>query len=176
MITINFSKDNIAALERERYTYPHPRIQEKIEVVYLKSMGVSHTEIGRLCHISRPTLAKYLQLYKANGLDGLKRWEYKGRPSELLAHSSSLEEHFKKYPPASSAQAVEEIEKLTGIKRSPTQIREFMCQIGMRYRKTGFVPKGSETQQKQQEQEEFVKKNSILNCKEPKKRGAWYFS
>ena len=176
MITIQFSPDDIKALERERYIYPNPRVQEKMEAVYLKGMGVVHNEICRLCHISRPTLAKYLHAFKAEGIDGLKSWKYAGQPSELAKHSNNLEEYFRAHPPATSAQAVEEIEKITGIRRSPTQVREFMCRIGMRLRKTGFVPKGTETPEKQQEQMEFVKKNSNQRCRKPKKENEWYFS
>jgi len=176
MITIHFSENEIRALKRERYTYPHPRIQEKMEAVYLKSMGVAHGEICRLCHISRPTLAKHLHSYQSNGIDGLKRWEYAGRPSELAAHSDSLEEHFRKRPPTTSIQAAEEIERLTGIRRSPTQVREFMSRVGMRFRKTGFVPKGVEDPCKQQEQEEFVKKNSSANYRKQRRGDGWRFS
>jgi transposase len=176
MVTIQFSEDEIRILEHERYTYPHPRIQEKLEAVYLKSMGVAHGEICRLCNISRPTLVKYLHSYQANGIDGLKRWKYAGRPSELATYSSSLEEHFKHHPPATSTQAVEEIERLTGIKRSPTQIREFMRRVGMRFRKTGFVPKGVQDERKQQEQEEFAKKNSRAIFRKPRRGGVWCFS
>jgi len=176
MIDIQFSVDEIQVLERERYTYPHPRIQEKIEAIYLKSMGMAHGEICRLCHISRPTLAKYLHSYQSDGIDGLKRWYYTGRTSKLAIHSDSLEAHFKKHPPATSTQAVEEIEKMTGIRRSPTQVREFMRRIGMRFRKTGFVPKGTENELKQQEQDEFIKKNSNANCKKLKRTNVWCFS
>jgi transposase len=176
MIKIQFSEDEIKALERERYTYPHPRIQEKMEAVYLKSMEVAHGEICRLCHISRPTLAKYLHSYQSGGIAGLKCWEYTGRASELTTHSDSLEAHFRKHPPATSTQAVEEIERLTGIKRSTTQVREFMHRVGMRFRKTGFVPKGVENERKQQEQEEFVKKNSSATCRKPRRESGWCFS
>lgn len=62
---------------------------------------------------------------------------------------------------ATSTQAAEEIEKMTGIRRSPTQVREFMRRIGMLFRKTGFVPKGTENELKQQEQDEFVKKTPM---------------
>jgi transposase len=176
MITIQFTEDEIQVLERERHSYPHPRIQKKMEAVYLKSMQVTHGEICRLCRISRPTLAKYLHAYQSEGIEGLKSWEYKGRSNELTTHTKSLEAHFKKHPPATSMQAVEEIERLTGIRRSPTQVREFMRRVGMRFRKTGFVPKGVETEFKQQEQEEFVKKNSSPVYKKPKRNGAWCFS
>lgn len=175
MITIQFSKDEIKTLKDERYRHPHPRIQEKMEALYLKSMGVAHGEICRLCDISRPTLAKFLHSYQVGGIEGLRQWEYAGQASKLNKHSGSLEAHFRKHPPASSNQAVEEIEKLTGIRRSPTQVREYMRRIGMRCRKTGFVPKGVEDKQKQAEQEEFVKKNSNPNYRRPKQGRMWCF-
>lgn len=176
MINILFSEDEVQTLRRERYNYPHPRIQAKMEVLYLKSMGMAHSEICRLCDISRPTLAKYLHAYTLNGIDGLKRWEYAGRPSELTTHTESIEAYFKEHPPISSNQAVEEIERLTGIKRSPTQVREFMRRIGMRFRKVGFVPKGVETESKQKEQKEYLKKKLNHTSKRQKQTSEWFFS
>lgn len=176
MIKILFTDADKLALEQARYNYPHPRVQRKMEVVYLKSMNVAPGEICRLCSISRPTLAKYLHTYQADGIEGLKRWEYTGRENQLLPHSDSLEAHFRLYPPTTSNQAVEEIEKITGIRRSPTQVREFMRSIGMRFRKMGFVPKGVENENKQHEQDEFVKKNSSPRWRKREKESGWCFS
>jgi transposase len=44
---------------------------------------------------------------------------------------------------------------LTGIRRSPTQVRAFMHRLGMRYRKTGYVPGKAATPAKQAEQETY---------------------
>ena len=46
--------------------------------------------------------------------------------SELCNHATSLEAHFKEHPPATIKKAQHEIEALTGIKRSPTQVRNFL--------------------------------------------------
>ena len=46
--------------------------------------------------------------------------------SELDVHITSLEEHFRHHPPATIKEAQHEIEMLTGIKRSETQVREFL--------------------------------------------------
>jgi len=176
MINIEFSEDEILALRQERYNYPHPRIQAKMEALYLKSMEVAPGEICRLCDISRPTLATYLHSYKKEGIDGLKTWRYTGRSSNLAMHIESLEKYFKEHPPATSGQAVADIERLTGVKRSPTQVREFMRRIGMRFRKIGFVPKGVDTENKQKEQEEYLKKTSNHTLQKQKMESEWFFS
>ena len=39
MIAIEFTTEQIDILEYERYHYPDPKIQKKLEVVYLKSQS-----------------------------------------------------------------------------------------------------------------------------------------
>ena len=56
MIHIDFTPEDIAALHHERFHHPHPRVQEKMEAVYLKSQGLLHKEICRLTRISENTL------------------------------------------------------------------------------------------------------------------------
>jgi len=55
MIQIAFTDAEIAALDYERYRHPSPHVQKRMEVVYLKSQGLSHQEIARLCRMSRQT-------------------------------------------------------------------------------------------------------------------------
>ena len=49
MIRIEFTEEQIADLNYERYHHPHPRVQQKIEVLYLRSQGLSHQDIQQLC-------------------------------------------------------------------------------------------------------------------------------
>jgi transposase len=155
MIKINFTPEEINALDHERYHHPHPRVQKKMEALYLKSQGVKHKDICRLCQISKTTLALYLKQYQEGGIDRLKELGYKGHPSELREHASSLEEYFKNHPPRTVAEAQAAIENLTGIKRSPTQVRAFMKRLGLSCRKVGQIPAKATTPDKIKEQEEF---------------------
>ncbi|BDM78455.1 hypothetical protein AM10699_51970 [Acaryochloris marina MBIC10699] len=123
MIKIDFTAEEIQHLNYERYHHPHPRVQRRMEVLYLKSQGLPHAQICQLCQISRPTLAKTLRLYQQGGIEGLKTLEYKGQSSSLNAHSDSVRAYFEQHPPRTSAEAQAVIEQLTGIKRSPTQIQ-----------------------------------------------------
>lgn len=155
MIPIDFTPDEIDALEHERYHYPDPKVQKKLEVVYLKSQGLASAEICRLCRVCQTTLTTYLHQYREGGLDRLKASHYAGRPHELVPHTQTLKEHFAQHPPHTSAEAQAEIKRLTGIQRSPTQVRAFMHRLGMRYRKTGYVPGKAATPEKQAEQETY---------------------
>jgi len=155
MIQINFTEADSAALEYERYHYPCPHIQKRMEVRYLKSQGFAHQEIARVCRISRQTLVTYLHRYQAEGLDGIKVRHYRGQPRTRNDHQPTGEAHFRAHPPQTVAQAQAVMAALTGIHRSPTQIRAFLRRIGMRLRKVGALPGHAEDPEKQAEQATF---------------------
>ena len=157
MIQINFTEEEIKKLNYERYNYPHPLVQKKMEVLYLKSQNLAHKQICQICCITRSTLSKYLKEYQRGGIESLKKLGYKGQSSELNQHSLTIEEYFRNSPPRNVAEAAKIIEEITGIKRSPTQIREFMKRIGMKTRKIGYVPGKGANEEKIEEQEKFRK-------------------
>ncbi len=156
MIQINFSSEEIEQLNYERYNYPHPLVQKKIEALYLKSQKISHQKICQICRITRATLIKYLKQYQNQGIEGLKKLGYRGQRSELNQHRLTIEQDFRQSPPRTIAEAVQRIEQITGIKRSPTQVRQFIKKIGMKTRKIGYVP-GKANEEKIKEQEQFRK-------------------
>ena len=168
MITIEFTAAEMDALAYERFHHPHPKVQKRMEVLYLKAKGVAHHEICRLCTLSSPTLSRYLKLYKEGGLEALKHLGYKGKPNDLLAHASTLEAYFRAHPPVSIAEAQNAIERLTGIKRGPTQVRAFLKRLGMRRLKVGFVPGKATTPDKIEEQEAFKREEINPRLEEAK--------
>jgi transposase len=155
MIRIEFTQEMITELNYERYHYPHPRVQQKMEVLYLKSQGLAHQEIRRLCNISKTTLTTYLKQYLEGGIKRLKQWDYQGQSSQLNQHAGQVETYFKAHPPQTIAEAQAKIEQLTGIQRSPNQVSAFLKRIGMQRRKVGFVPGKSGNPDKMNEQETF---------------------
>ena len=85
-----------------------------------------HAQIAELGNISETTLCEYFQLYIQGGVEGLKQVHFYRPESQLTAHVHSLEEYFRVNPPASIKEAQSEIETLTGIRRSETQVRAFL--------------------------------------------------
>ena len=63
MIHIDFTPEQVDALHHERFHHPHPRVQLKMEAVYLKSQGLPHRDICRLARISENTLRSYLRRF-----------------------------------------------------------------------------------------------------------------
>ncbi len=99
MIYLEFTEEEKQSLYYERFHHPHPRVQRKMEALWLKSQ---------------------------------------------------------KQPPATINEAISTIELLTGIKRSPTQVRKFLKSMGMRCLKVGQIPSKADPER----QAEYQKKNS----------------
>jgi transposase len=140
MISIDFTPEDIDALHHERFHHPHPRVQEKMEAVYLKSQGLLHKEVCRLSRISENTLRSYLRQFQEGGVERLKRTDFAKPRSELADHRETLEEYFRKNPPRSTGEAAAAIERITGIRRGLTQVRKFLTGMGLKCRKLGMIP------------------------------------
>jgi transposase len=126
MIRIEFTEEEIKELQYERYHHPHPRVQRKMEALFLKSQGMSHGEIGRLTGVSQVTMREYLREYAEGGIAALKEIKFYRPKSELSAHMGSIEEEFRRNPSATIKEASDRIEKLTGIRRSENRVRIFL--------------------------------------------------
>lgn len=93
-----------------------------------------------------------LRQFQEGGVERLKRLDLAVPESELADHRETLEEHFRKNPPRSAAQAADDIERLTGIRRGPTQVRKFLAGMGMKFGKLGMIPAKADAD----EQAEFL--------------------
>ena len=139
-IQLEFTPDIQAALNQERYDYPDPMVQRRMGTLWLKSHDLPHAQIAELAGVSENTLRDYFRLYQEGGLAKLKERPSYQPESALQAHAASLEAHFREHPPATIKEAQSEIERLTGIKRNPTQVRHFLYdKLGMRCRKVGML-------------------------------------
>ncbi len=140
MLRIKFTTQEIEALHYQRFHHPHPRVQIKMEAVYLKSQNLPHQQICLLTGITSNTLRSHLLDYQEGGLDRLKQSNFYQPQSQLLAHRESIEQHLNQNPPATIKQAQALIAQQTGITRSLTQIREFLLHLGIKCRKVGMIP------------------------------------
>lgn len=140
MIEIQFSEDDIKKLSYERFNHPHPRVQRKMEALWLKSQGLFHKDICRLTGISKATLCTYLRDYQQGGIEKLKEIRFYQPQSELKQHQTTIKDYFCQYPPTTIKEAMAKIEELTGLKRSETQIRYFLANLDIKLPKMRRSP------------------------------------
>lgn len=137
---LEFSEEEQQALNYERYHHPHPRVQRKMEVVWLKSLGKAEPEISQIAQVSLTTVYRYLSSYREGGIDKLKELTFYQPQSEFVEYEKMIEAYFLEHPPATMKEAAHRLEELTGIKRSEPQVSQFLKRLGIKRRKVGTLP------------------------------------
>src|SRR4030095_4106241 len=140
MLQLACSEADTQALHYERYHHPHPRVQQRMAALWRKSPGVPPHQIAPLCAIAAHTLRAYLRLYHTGGVEALKQLPFHGPQSALGAYRDTIETHVREHPPQTINEAVAMLETLTGIRRSPTQVRLFLAHLGLHRRKVALLP------------------------------------
>ncbi|MHB1422716.1 MAG: helix-turn-helix domain-containing protein [Gemmataceae bacterium] len=84
MARLTFTEEEQQALHRERYEHPHPRVPQRIEVLWLISQGLVYAQAASLAGVSEATVDRYVAVYRQGGLDALREWKGHKAPSELL--------------------------------------------------------------------------------------------
>jgi transposase len=140
MIKSNFSAADVEALRYWRFRHPDPRVQVRMEALYVRSQRMATHDIIRLCGISKASCHRYLKAYVTGGLDQLKQIDHYRPQSELAPYRSTLEADFREHPPVTVAQAAAQLQEQTGMARKPTQVRQFLKALGMKPRKVGMIP------------------------------------
>jgi len=141
MVEIEFGSEAVEQLHYERRYHPHPRVRQRMEAVYLKALGYQHQEIGGIAGISQKTLRGYLRMYQVGGIEALKALNFYRPKSELDDHREQLKAEFEAHPAKSIKEAIQRIEKLTDIRRSPTQVVKFLKKdLELKRLKVGHIP------------------------------------
>ena len=124
-----FTDDDRRNLGAERYQHPDPRVQRRMEVLWLLSQGETQTRAGQLAGVSTATVERYVALFRRSGVPGLREFRWVKPTGALEAHRAALEPEFRARPPHTVAEAVQRIEALTGVRRKETQVRLFLKKV-----------------------------------------------
>ena len=136
-----FTAEDLGIIAHDRYQHPHPHVQRKMTVLWLKSQQLPHDQIATLADVSRRTVQRYLDQYLAGGLPRIRRCNWHQPESVLVEHEQSLEEYFWDHPPQTAKEAAAVIEQQTGIRRGLTQVRRFLkLRLGLTFRKVAAIP------------------------------------
>ena len=94
MLQMQFTEEEKNALHHERFHHPHPRVQQKMEALLLKSHDLPHAKIASILQIDEGTLRSYLKAYQQGGIEQLKTMNWQGCESELTPHQDTLKDFF----------------------------------------------------------------------------------
>lgn len=141
MRRFDFTDEQRRAIAQDRFHHVDPRVQRRMEVLWLKFQGETHERIAELAGVSRRTVQRLLDLFAGGGLEAVRQFQETGRANGLAPYRLSLETEFLERPPRIVAEACDRIERLTGVRRRPTQVRQFLrATLGLKWRKVAAIP------------------------------------
>ena len=173
MITITCSAAAIKAWRHGRVQHPAPRIQGRLEALYVRSQRVAARAIPRLCGLSQASVHRDLKAYVTGGMAPWKHLEPRRPRRTRPRHRATSDAAFRQQPPAPVAAAAARIEALTGVARTPPPGRQCWPGLGMKPRQVGLLPAKADV-----EAQETLQK-TVWSRGEPKPRrahgwcGAW---
>jgi transposase len=126
MLRVSIRPDDLATILHDRFYHPQPYIMMRMHTLALHHEGESAARIAQLLHRNPKTIRVCLQTYRDGGLEAVYQYEKHKKESELDAYGDLIENELEKHPAQSYNEASARIEKLTGIKRSLTQVRTFL--------------------------------------------------
>ena len=135
MIDVFIPATEMDVLQEERYTHPHPRVQRKLHALYLVGLGYPRHDVARVVGVSEGTVRNYLHAYASGGLEALRQFNPHPTSAALDAYTDTIRQAFVEQPPHTVQEAVDRIEKVTGIRRSPTAVRTWLKKTGLAFGK-----------------------------------------
>jgi transposase len=77
MSRLTFSAEEQQALHKERFQHPHPRVQQRMEVLWLISQGLTYSQAARLAKVAEATVDRYVAVYRHGGLEALRQFHWR---------------------------------------------------------------------------------------------------
>jgi transposase len=132
------------------------RIAERILCILLFAQNYELKEIKRILFVGIGTLKKWVKTVRAQGIDGLRQWGYKGQDCDLSAEQwAEVEEELARKPYRDAKEVAAFVEKKFGVAYSQRGMQALLRRKGYRSIKARLVP-GPVDADKVQKQQEFV--------------------
>ena len=137
---IQLTEDEQRIVNEERASHPNLSVRNKMLTIWLLHCGVTRQKAAEIVGVSRATVQRSVDAYCQGGLDGLRRSNVRRPVSELDGYRDIIRASFEAQPVCTIAEACDRIEKLTGIHRSPTQVRQFLKGLGLKWQRNRAIP------------------------------------
>lgn len=136
--TLSAAEQALVLADRDRH--PDPVVRRKMLVLWTVHLGHSREDAAKIASVGIATAKRYVLAYRDGGRDGLKRCDRYVPVSQLADHAEAIKESLTAQPVRTTAEAIERIHQLTGLRRGLTQTRTFLAALGFTWQRSRAVP------------------------------------
>lgn len=161
---LDLSKHAIKDLQKAYKQERDRRLAERIQCIIVFAEGVTLPAVRKLVFVGIKTLKKWIETFRAHGLEGLVKWGYTGQSGQLTDEqwaevAQELDTHF--YRRAHEVAAF--VRRQFGVAYSDRGMQALLRRKGYRHIKTRLVP-GKVDEAKPQEQRDFLREYFALKA------------
>ncbi len=139
-LRIQLTEEQRRIVDEERSSHPNLRVREKMLVIWLLHSGLTRRKAAEIVGVGRATVQRYVAAFGAGDLDGLRRQNVHRPVSEMAAYRDLIRQSFEERPARTVAEAGERIFELTGLRRGPSQVRQFLNDLGLKWQRVRAIP------------------------------------
>jgi len=155
---LSLSDQEIKELQAQYKEERDRRIAERILCILLFAQDRDLKEIRQILLVGVRTLEKWIETFRAQGMEGLRQWNYKGQHCDLSDEQwAEVEDELARTPYRDAREVAAFVEKKFGVKYSRRGMQALLRRKGYRHIKARLVP-GPVDEDKIQKQREFVEK------------------
>jgi transposase len=140
MIKTDITETDLAELKKLHEQHPHHVIRRRALILILKHEEIPHQQIARIANVCENTVRNCLSGYANSGVNFVKAINFYKPQSKIKQFDTIIKKHFANKPPRSIVQACAEVKKLTNVSIKNTQMRKYLKNIGMKFRKVNGIP------------------------------------
>ena len=128
-------------VQGERDSHPQSCVRRRMWSVWLLHCGAKREQAAKILGVACSTVQRDVQAYRTGGLAALRKSGREYRPtSALAAHTNTIRQSLEQQPARTIAEAGERIATLTGVERKPTQVRQFLKGLGLKWQRVRAIP------------------------------------
>ena len=137
---VQLTEEQQRVVNAERDAHPDEHVRRKMLVLWLLHHGLTRAKAAEVTGTGRATVQRYVAAFRDGGLQGLRRWDVKGPVSDLAGYAQQIRVSFQGQPVATIAEACARVERVTGLRREPTQVRKFLKGLGLKWQRVRAIP------------------------------------
>src|SRR5436305_5896941 len=95
---VQLTEEEQRIVNEERASHPHPRVREKMLVLWLLHCGLTRQKAAEVAGVGRATVQRYVAAFRRGGLDGLRQWNHHRPRSEMAAYRDVIRKSLEERP------------------------------------------------------------------------------
>lgn len=138
-IALTADEQRIVLAERE--AHPDACVRRRLWSLWLLHCGTTREQAAKILGIACSSVQRDVSRYRQGGLEALRESRREYQPTSKLAqHQDVIRQSLEQQPARTIAEACQRIKELTGVERGPTQVRQFLKSLGLKWQRVRAIP------------------------------------